>query len=201
LQPFTAYDRRHRQGRGNSSSYTLSPLVLDAFTLVGYRKGVNDKPEPLHPRFQTSLSRNPGRIEYILDNYQEITKLIRKDTINFKIPENINLIQKFFLLSGLTSSAINEQEIKEKYEIHYTPLRNELEEMINEYLEGNSESKWDDLGFVFQGDTTPKWLSNSLARGKFQLDIVRENREIINTNSLLESLTGLYCQIVSLRKT
>ena len=41
--------------------------------------------------------------------------------------------------------------------------------------ETNHDSKWDDIGFTLTGEQNPRWLSNSLARDTFKLDVKRVN--------------------------
>ena len=55
--------------------------------------------------------------------------------------------------------------------------------------EEGHDSKWDDIGFTLKGEQVPRWLSNSLARDQFDLDVKRIDEEIVDATSLLEKLT------------
>ncbi len=60
--------------------------------------------------------------------------------------------------------------------------------MVEEWEE-NHESKWDDIGFKLSGVTEIRWLSHSIAKTEYDLDVERNNDEIVNAQSLLDSLT------------
>ena len=79
-------------------------------------------------------------------------------------------------------------DIKIKYEIPFTPSEDEVDEIIAEWEE-NHESKWDDIGFKFESDPQIKWLSHSVAKDEFEIDVTRDNDEIVEAHSLLDALT------------
>ncbi|MCM8107038.1 hypothetical protein M8U98_11450 [Enterobacter hormaechei] len=50
-------------------------------------------------------------------------------------------------------------------------------------------SEVNDYGFYFEGQSNkPYWLSKSLARMEHQLDLERENIELVNLDSLMREL-------------
>jgi len=60
--------------------------------------------------------------------------------------------------------------------------------MVQEWEE-NHESKWDDIGFKLSGDNEIRWLSHSVAKSEYELDVERDNDEIVDAQSLLNALT------------
>lgn len=69
--------------------------------------------------------------------------------------------------------------------------------MVEEWRK-NHDSKWDDIGFTLKGEQVPRWLSNSLARDQYKLDVKRIDDEIVDASSLLEKLTDKRNFILSL---
>ncbi len=78
-------------------------------------------------------------------------------------------------------------EVKVKYEFSITPEEAELNSIIAEW-ENNHDTKWDNAGFKLKGDDEIYWLSHSLAKQTIELDITRENKEIVNAQSLLNAV-------------
>jgi hypothetical protein len=72
------------------------------------------------------------------------------------------------------------------------PARFEPDEMRSLQAQWDAESAqmedWDDVGFVLAGESTPYWLSKSVARGTLELDVERDNLEVVNSQSLLSEL-------------
>lgn len=79
-------------------------------------------------------------------------------------------------------------ELKTSFDIHYSPTENELNAIIQEW-ENTPESRWNDVGFKLSGENTNHWLSHSLVKHELDLDIVRDNPEIVNLQSLLATLS------------
>ncbi len=70
------------------------------------------------------------------------------------------------------------------------PTEGQLNSIIDEWASSNNESKWDDVGFLFDGEgNRVRWLSNSIAKGELELDVQRENDEIVESDSLLNALS------------
>jgi len=145
------------------------------------------------------LYKKPGKIEYIKQNIGSIKKIIRKNELNPQIELDRTLWQKL-----LGSFNVQREEnnltagIKVKYEIPFTPSETEIENIINDWEE-HHESKWDDVGFKFESDSQIKWLSHSVAKDEFEIDVTRDNDEIIKAQSLLDALTeqrNVYLRLV-----
>ncbi len=171
------------------TKYVVSDRTDEGVSKIkGYRESTNDQTMSLSSQFATSLLKNPGDIAYIKSNYQYIRKIIRKNTLSIQTAEELSFIQRFFVNLGISDPQLDQEEIRQKFEVNYSPSLEEVNTMI-EYWESNHETQWDDLGFLLKNKQTPVWLSHSLARNKFELDVARQNQEIVNGNSLLNALT------------
>lgn len=157
------------------------------FNVTGYSEKDSDDPLNLHSYFKTSIVRKPGQIDYILDQKDNIRKVTRHNRLSPKLAECQELWQKALFNLGLKKQRTLNSEVNFSYEFSFAPSKGELEEMIAEW-EKNHESKWDDIGFTLKGEHVPRWLSNSLARNQFELDVKRIDEEVVDARSLLEQL-------------
>ena len=169
------------------------------FNVVGYSEKEGDDPLNLHSQFKASIVRKPGQIDYILEQKNNIRKIIRHNRLSTKIAESQELWQKALLNLGLKKQRNLDSDVKFSYEFSFTPSELELKEMITEWEKGH-DSKWDDIGFTLKGEQVPRWLSNSLARDQFELDVKRVDEEIVDAKSLLEQLTEKRDLILGLLK-
>jgi hypothetical protein len=90
-----------------------------------------------------------------------------------------------------------QNDVRVKYELDHTPDADELEAIIEDWI-AEHDARWDDVGFQIEGEQSPFWLSHSVAKTKFDLNIQRDNAEIINAESLLEALTENRAEILNL---
>jgi len=70
-------------------------------------------------------------------------------------------------------------------------------EIIKEWSE-NDDRQWDDFGFKLKGDPKTHWLSHAIARNNFDLEVKRENDEVVDTDSLLQALYRARSKIMGL---
>lgn len=169
------------------------------FNVAGYSEKDGEEPLNLHSQFKTSIVRKTGQIDYILKQKKQIRKITRHNKLSPKIPECQEFWQKVLLNLGLKKQRNLNSEVNFSYEFSFTPSETELKEMISEW-ERSHDSKWDDIGFTLKGEQVPRWLSNSLARDEFDLDVKRINEEIVDAKSILEQLTEKRDLILGLLK-
>ncbi len=193
-------DKYFKEFISKFSEYTVLSDDGDAdFNVVGYSEKDGDDPMNLHPQFRASIVRKPGQIDYILEQKDKIRKVTRHNRLSPKIVECQELWQKALLNLGLKKQRRLDSEVNFSYEFSFTPSEAELKEMISEWEEGH-DSKWDDIGFTLKNEQVPRWLSNSLARDRFELDVKRIDEEIVDSKSLLEQLTDKKDLIIGLLK-
>ncbi|WP_211828659.1 hypothetical protein [Kistimonas asteriae] len=169
------------------SSYAVTEETDDGEQnlIMGYREADTDEIQSLYSKFHDSIYKKDGKIEYISQNSNRITKIIRKNRLSITETDDRNFLQRMMdrvLLQDVTHA---ETDVKVKYEVSYTPSPEQLDQMISEWNE-NNETRWDDIGFNIAGNTY--WLSHSSAKDEVDLDITRDNDEVINAQSLIRSL-------------
>ncbi|HDZ9327483.1 TPA: hypothetical protein RUZ39_001371 [Vibrio cholerae] len=169
------------------------------FNVVGYSEKDGEDPINLHSQFKTVIVRKPGQIDYILEQKDHIRKITRHNRLSPKLAECQELWQKALKNLGLKKQRSLNSDVNFSYEFSFTPSEAELKEMIAEW-EKSHDSKWDDIGFTLKGEQGPLWLSNSLARDKFDLDVNRIDEEIVDAKSILEQLTEKRNLILGLLK-
>jgi hypothetical protein len=90
---------------------------------------------------------------------------------------------------GLENPQASQEEIKVKYEVEHNPTAAELRAMISAW-EHEHETGWDDIGFQFQGESEVHWLSHSFTKYEAELEVVRQNSEVVSAQSLLTELSS-----------
>ncbi|GAW97955.1 MULTISPECIES: hypothetical protein [Colwellia] len=167
------------------------------FNIVGYSDSSESDPLNLHALFKTSIVRKPGQISYILDQCHNIRKVERHNRLSPTLESNQDLWQKALLGLGLKKARNLNSEVNFSYQFPFTPSEQELKEMVKDW-EDNHDAKWDDIGFTLKGEQAPRWLSNSLARSEYELDIKRLDDEIVEAKSILDQVTEKRDLILSL---
>lgn len=183
-------DRYIKEFTAKFTSFVVTEVEDEEVNILGYSDN-NEDVHSLTADYKSYLYTKPGQVDYILRNIDSIKKIIRKNELNPQIALDRNLWQKF--LEGLNISNRNNtltEEVKIKYEVPFTPNVEEVNAIIEEWNE-HHESKWDDVGFKFEGDDQIKWLSHSVAKDSFDLDVIRDNDEIVEAQSLLNALTDI----------
>jgi len=157
-------------------------------TILGYRNNASDSIRNLNPQFKLSQLRTPGLIERIIQNHDTIIKIIRKNSLNPNIPDNVSLWQS--LLSRVyppDSTPTLEQSVKIKYEVPFSGSKDELIAIVDNWIE-NNVSKFDDVGFVQKGSAEVFWLSQATVKDELTFDVRRHNSELVDLESLMNSL-------------
>ena len=167
------------------SSYVVSEDNDDINEIIGYRETDDDEAQALHSRFQDSIYKKDGRIEYISQHQNRITKIIRKNRLSITEPDDRNFFSRMMDRVLLQDVNPEHTDIKVKYEVNYTPSQEQLQQMIGEW-DVENETRWDDIGFNIAGTTY--WLSHSTAKDEVDLNVTRDNDEVINAQSLIRAL-------------
>jgi hypothetical protein len=203
------FQHRHN-GRRNLHKYLehflgkyTSNVVYEAHDnskIEGYRSTFSGQADShLSPRFSSVLYRKAGAIAFVRSNRERIRKVIRKETLSFQVPVQRAFWQELISRFGITeASASEEQTERFKLELEHTPTEEELEQMIYSWEYNGGENVWDDTGFKLQGDSNLYWLSHCYARNVFQINAVRKNSEIVDSQSLLDELIARRDEILRL---
>ena len=169
------------------SSYVVSEESPDDEynIIVGYRESDANEAQTLNSRFHDSIYKKDGKIEYIRQHSNRITKIIRKNRLSITEPDDRGFFTRMMDRVLLQDVTPEDTEVKVKYEVSYTPTPDQLQQMILDWNESN-ETRWDDIGFNIAGNTY--WLSHSTAKDEVELNVLRDNDEVINYRSLIQSL-------------
>lgn len=155
----------------------------------GYRNKPDDDPIDVHPRFSSRIVSNPTKLEEIRSAYRNIRQLVRREAIPNELAlkkDGISAILKYFRLSQPSSE---QDEIKIKFQVAYRPTKAQVNEIIRLWEESESHSKFDDVGFMMKGKSSPIWLSRSYERETISIDVKRKSTGDVDLKSLLASLS------------
>lgn len=156
---------------------------------VGYRKNEDDGTRMLYPQFNSFLYKKIAEIDYLRSQREQIRKIIRKDQLYFSVQQDRQWWQTMLSTLGVSEPHQPvEESLKFKFEVNHCPSEEELNEIIAAWLQESSHTKWEDTGFRLEGESQIRWLSYSLAKAEVNLDILRDNEEVVNAESLLEKL-------------
>ena len=139
--------------------------------------------------FETRLIRNKGKIEHLKQNWNKITKMHQHNKINIKefLKSNfISRLTKKFI--DTQTPNFHEHNVKFSFETNYTPKSlNELNHIIDEWNSSTEiDSKWDDLGFSLEKEaSTIYWLNKSIATNEFEIPLLKNQKNIIESESLI----------------
>lgn len=170
------------------TSYVHISEGEEVVEIEGYSED-GGEPRHLYPDFKSYLYKKAGEIEALRNANDQIYKIIRKNKLTPQVALHRNLWQKLLEGVGLSDEENNlVADVKIKYEFPYTPSEEEFDAIVAEW-ETEHETKWDDVGFKLTGDPRPRWLSHSIAKSQYELDVERDNDEIVDAQSLLTELT------------
>jgi hypothetical protein len=147
----------------------------------------------LHPRFRTKTVRLPGKVDFIRQHRPHIYKVIRKSELDGQSVANtpVSLVQALLESLGIRDAPDPEDPIRSRYEINFQPNEQQLEAMIEGWQQNGEESGWNDVGFKISGDSKIHWLSHSVSRYEEELEVERDNDEVVDSESLLHRLDDM----------
>jgi hypothetical protein len=156
-------------------------------TIVGYRPDRNSDPVHLSARFKTEVFVKPGPLNQILANASSIRRLERKTRLDLAIRPERSFFQKLLEGVHLAEHKTAQQEATIKYQVEVDGLeKDEVKEIISQWREEDRDDS--DYGFVFHGDTHTHWLGKEFVRETLELDVERNNAELVRPESLLHEL-------------
>jgi hypothetical protein len=157
--------------------------------ITGYRERPADEAEPLKPKFRTQLHVLPGPTDELIQNVHRIKRVARKTKLSLRTVDNTTLLQGLLQQVGLRDRAAPVQPVKIKYHVDTVLNEDELRTIINAWEAGHQRGGYEDVGFSYEGDMAKvHWLSHSVPRSELDLDVQRDNKEVVNAASLLDAL-------------
>lgn len=157
--------------------------------LLGYAAKPNDEPANFRPYFKSELMRLPGQHEQLILRARDVRKVVRRVGLQSGRRPDESLWQNLLLRAGLTAKHAAPEMVRLQYELSATLDPTEMVHLISQWEQDILKADdWEDVGFVFRGDPLTHWLSSSVARSEHDLDVKRDNVEVVNTQSLLDQL-------------
>lgn len=167
-------------------------------TIEGYKENHDSAVMNLRPSFKARPYRIAGDIDYIKQNHHRIQKVIRRKYISLDQEVQLELWQRLLEYIGVSDPRQPNGPTPVEYTLPYHPTRDDIEDMEVEWREFN-EGRWDDVGFKMTNEPNKiYWFSNSLVQYKANLEIRRMNDEMINIDSIAESLSRNRERILSI---
>lgn len=175
-----------------SDNVCLSDSMLgNGYEIVGYKNSQDVCENRLHPYFRSKLIRLPGSDDFIINSYASIKKVIRRAALSYSYEEDLNLFEKLMKKLGIADPSAMRENLEVEFLMKTTPTRDEVVEMIDEWRSSHSTT-WDDIGFVFNGNVQPHWLSHEVPKKEVEIDVERYNEELVDTEILLNTLGTLH---------
>lgn len=141
----------------------------------------------LYPYFDTRLKRLNGKVEYIKNNIDKITKIIRKASVSSEVPQDESFFRSLMTKIGSKQNRKLDREIEFRLEVKTKPNYKELNDIIDSWREEH-ESVWDDVGFKMKKEDKPYWLSSEIPTKDIELNVNRINNEFVKLDDLLNEL-------------
>lgn len=156
--------------------------------VIGYEEKTNDmESKPVIPKFKTRLKTKPTESEFILNNVNDITKIIKKDQLFLNDTPDQNFFSSILtrlFVSNSENRVVNSTNLR--IELEYQPSLIDLKEIITNF--GSSGDKENDIGFKIKGYDNPIWLSSTYEKHEVNLDILKIPGGVFDGEILLTKL-------------
>lgn len=171
--------------------------------IKGYRNPSStyddDEYEDVVPRFRTSLHKNPGKWDYIRENINSVTKIVKQSTLHYNRAEQLSVWQTISRFINNTTPLPRSDQTNIQIEME-TSMTIEIFEEIAKHWTDRDIRESDDVGFKIKGNQNIQWLSESLAKCEIDIDVKRENSEIVEPESLLKEINKHRSMLMDLIK-
>lgn len=183
LQSFLRYCGRHvryEDGDGDAK-------------VMGYVPDAAAAPASMVPKFNSDPHVKRGEHARLVQEAARVVKVVRKSELNLSVPEQDQLWQRMLRWASLRSGQRPIEPVKIQYSMDTTVTPSEMRSLVREWAGAatRGDADWDDLGFMLKGEQSPLWLSHSLARKMFDLDVSRDTPEVVNAPSLARTLVRI----------
>lgn len=170
----------------------------DDVPLLGYARDEVSEPEDLEGHFDTHLNHRGGEISHLMNNRENIIRIIRKKYLRVRCHEDNDLVTRLLIAARVKDPKMNSFNNRVRYELPFKPSTDQLNNVIDSW---NAEEDDGDIGFRLKGETNRiYWLGKALSREKIILDVVRKGDGMIDSASLLDALFKRKGVILSLRE-
>lgn len=169
--------------------------------IIGYSKNKNEViSDRLTAKFETKLKTRPTNIDYLVKNFTQITKILKKEKLNFNQEKDEDffyaVLKKFFVPDYKRRYT---SESKFRMELEFTPQsEDELMQIIENYG-FILEKEWD-LGFSLSGEPSNIWLSSTFEKHKLEFDLNRKNGVFFEGKELIKKILSNKESLLSIVK-
>ncbi len=173
----------------------------DDVDVLGYKENPADELQHLIPRFQASLHDNPGDIDLIVAQADAIRQISRKEDLNLQARIPLVRWQRILRTIGVTKPKhAGFTEARLQYTADVTLTAQDVRSMASEWLKQGGAESGTDLGFRIKGESSPRWLSKSIARDEVHVTLERTMPEMFSLDALLTSLQSQRKNLLKLLK-
>ena len=157
--------------------------------VIGYAEAPGARVLKARARFRTEPQRKEAERGLLLERARSVTKVVRKTGLQPAHQENLAFWQRLLRHAGLREPARRPDEIKVQYVMEARLEPDDMQRVFEEYDHGPAESEWEDIGFVLKGDAaTTHWLSAATPKLSLDVDVHRDNVEVVDCGSLAGEL-------------
>ena len=186
-------------GRFTSHVVLGDPDESGERVIVGYQADKHSEPLSLMPRFKVEVFVKSGPLDYIISNSTSIRKLKKKSTLNLALRPDKSMFQKLLAGLHLVEHQTIRQEAHIQYEVEVAGLQTEeVHEIVSQWRQEDADDS--DYGFMFHGDSSVHWLGKEYVRETLELDVDRNNTELVSPHSLLRELARHKIYLLGLLK-
>ncbi len=176
------------------------PLDKLKINIIGYGNSKTDFKNNIYPQFNTRPKRLKGNTDYIHTNINQITKIIRKCSIDQTKDKDSGLLRSLGNTLGFTKPQKSDEPLELKFELKTKPTIQEVNDIIKKWNEKITHDNWDDIGFKLKGRDNPIWLSTEIPTKDLNIHIKRDNEEFIDEVHLIKILEELLPDIKDVYK-
>jgi len=165
--------------------------------IAGYAINSDEAEKGFVGRFKSSLRRRPAQLDYLRENTHRIRKLHRKHQLSYEIPDDRSLFEKLMTNLGRGEPPAFQGKKKIVFELETQVSKTEFD-LLTRNFEQDTDAAFEDVGFTLKGEASPRWLSHSLARDSFEIEISADGGQLIEGTELLDRLEGRKAEILAL---
>lgn len=189
-----------RQFLAKYSAYVVEVEPDDGEDVIcGYSPSENEDPMPdVVPRFESAPLTVPGPVEFIRQNRERIRKVIRRNKLSFSVPNERNMLLRLLSLQSVGNAEVHQGIVKTRYEVNIRLSDEELEALIGEWERHGDDAKWQDVGFVVDGDAKIHWLGRAYCRTEIEVNVEPDGAGIVDAQALLAELYRNRAAILSM---
>jgi len=140
-------------------------------------------------RFETMMSRRRSNLDWLRREVGNVRKIIHRKLIRPVVEEHRSFLDMSFSLLGLSPNKRLRADIDFEYDFKIKLNEERLNKIIEEFDKKGLEDGWTDVGFVMAKDSSKKhWLSGSICREKFGIELKRMQSGMVDIDHLVEML-------------